>query len=347
LAWCFITVLWAPNLVSARQQTVSYLLGLILLFLFHNVVDSKRELRFLLQALLVGGWVLVIAGVVTLLSTGFQPGTRLKIFDVNQNLVPTLLVLALPGVLCATASPRHVPRIWIALAAALYLFATLLLVALSGSRGGLLSFVTALVLLMISPQTRMWGLLGLGLGVMALVVAPLLFLSVEDRLLNDASGFLGGRTILWETGWALLSDYPFGGGVGNGKAIVPGYLNLVASFKAFGVRTGFSTHNPLLDVGIDTGFPGMFLYGGAILVALASFLRACLRAGTSHDCLPPAYLIVVFAATAGYAVSWVRDGAMNHHPSIFIVLALLLVPSRIRERAEIEASDHPPNGGPS
>jgi hypothetical protein len=91
----------------------------------------------------------------------------------------------------------------------------------------------------------------------------------------------------------------------------------------------------------------MFLYGGAIVAALASFLRACLRAGTSQDCLPPAYLIVVFATMAGYAVSWVRDGAMNHHPSFFIMLALLLAPTRIQEWEERGASDQPSNGGAS
>jgi hypothetical protein len=190
-----------------------------------------------------------------------------------------------------------------------------------------LSLLTALLILMMSRQTRGWGLLGLALGLGALMFAPQLFSIIEHRLLGEG-GLLGGRTILWETGLMVLSDLPFGAGIGNGKAIVPDYLNSIVGLDTFGVRTIFSTHNPLLDVGIDTGYPGMLLYLAAIFAAIASFARSWLSA-SGVSSLPIGYHLVVFAAGAGYSVSWIRDGAMNHHPSFFVMLALLVIPTAL------------------
>lgn len=328
LLWCFITVTWTPDLIEARRQLIDYGLGILLLFLLHNLVDSRERLDFLMRALAAGGWILLMAGVVTLLMRGYEAGTRLKIGDVNENVVPTLLVVAFAGVLWGALYPRWLgPKLAVILSF-IYLAGTSLFVALSGSRGGILSFALVLGLLALSRPTRRWTVFALCLTLVAALTAPFLFTTAIERFASKEGGELGGRTVLWESGLLLLNDHPFGAGLGNGKPSIPHYLYSLTSSEEIGVFTYRSTHNPVLDVGIDTGIPGMVLYGGAIAAAFLSFGATFIRMRNDVP-LPRSYYTVVFCVLVGFLASWIRDGGMNSHPSIFIVLTLLALPARL------------------
>jgi O-antigen ligase len=221
-------------------------------------------------------------------------------------------------------------RRWLAhLLSFAYLAGAMLLTALSGSRGGILSFSLVLVLMAFARSTRRWTLMAACLVIGAAVATPFLFATAIQRFQESEAGELGGRDVLWYSGILLLRDYPLGAGLGNGKPTMPRYLYARVSSEEFGVWTYRSTHNPVLDVGIDSGIPGMVLYAGAIGAALMSFAGGARQDRAGCGPLPRAFYAVTFFPFAGFFLSWIRDGGMNTHPALFIVLAVLVLPARL------------------
>lgn len=333
LIWCIGTLMWAPDLISARQQLIEYTLVIVLLFLFHNLIDSREKLDNFLTAVAAGGWILLIAGLGTILLYGYQPGMRLRIADVNENLVPTMLLVAFAGVAWGANAPRVLRRGSAALLSFAYLAGAALLALTSGSRGAVISLAVTLALMIVARSTRRWSVFGLCLALLAGLAAPFIFATVSERFATEEGGEFGGRKALWESGILLLNDTPFGVGLGNGKPSIPHYLYGLISSEEIGLFSYRSTHNPVLDVGIDTGILGMLLYSSAIVAAWMSFGRAWVR--RREVGLPNAYFAIVFCIAIGYFISWIRDGGMNTHLTLFIILAMLIAPARLRSRQKL------------
>jgi len=63
----------------------------------------------LLATLALIGWLLVLAGVGTILVEGYMPGTRLNVLGVNENAFGIQLLLAMP-VFCGRQCDRVAPQ---------------------------------------------------------------------------------------------------------------------------------------------------------------------------------------------------------------------------------------------
>jgi putative inorganic carbon (hco3(-)) transporter len=327
LIWCVITLLWATHLIEARQQLVTYALDVLLLLLVYNLIDSREKLDQLMHCIALGAWMLALVGLGLVLTTTHAPGDRLQIFDLNENLAPLLLTFGLAGVVWVAVYPIWLNR-WIAVVQSLvFLSLVILLCALSGSRGGILSLLVMLILMLLSRSTRALGGFGLAIAAVGILTEPMLFITITERFANPESVGFGDRMVHWASGALLLYDHPWGVGIGNGQLMIPNYLYSLTSIQGLGETR--STHNPLLDVAIDTGLPGLILYTGAIIAALASFANAYLRSPQANLPLPQTFYKLMFCTTAAYLISWIRDGGMNHHPLFFILLGLLLLPARL------------------
>ena len=90
-----------------------------------------------------------------------------------------------------------------------------------------------------------------------------------------------------------------------------------------------SLHNPVLAIWAGTGLPGILLYLGVLASAVwlfgSRYLR-CRREGTNPF---NTYFALISAVLLGYMASWIKGGGMESDFSYFLLLALLVIPSRL------------------
>ena len=98
----------------------------------------------------------------------------------------------------------------------IYVLLTLILVTLSGSRGGALSLLAVLLAFWFWRPTRPWGKLGLLILAVVVISAPFVFSTVVRRFSEAEGGALGGRMAIWQASWLIISERPWSGvGIGN------------------------------------------------------------------------------------------------------------------------------------
>ena len=161
---------------------------------------------------------------------------------------------------------------WIALAS---LVLSLLTLALTQSRGGILGTAIGLVALAIWRERRFAWLLVV--GALGLVVA--LMLGYGAALLDfvlrmDAqSGTLASRLEVWQRGLMMMQDFSITGiGIGTYNSIA--HL-LYPFFIASPAEVVAHAHNQFLQVAVDLGIPGLIAYiallTGGVLVARRAY----------------------------------------------------------------------------
>jgi putative inorganic carbon (HCO3(-)) transporter len=262
-----------------------------------------------------------------LLLTDYQFGHRLKIVDINENAVGYYMTLGLSGTIWPVLrSSRLRRRLYMAFSV-LFILCALILVLASGSRGSALSIVIMLLAFWFWKPLRPWGIVGGTLVACMLISVPFLLDSLNNRSQENWGNEVGGRDILWEASLQLIADHPLTGvGVGNGRFELTHYIAALPS--DYDHRNDVPSHNPLLEVGVDTGLFGMFLYASICVSALWQFFRHrgswYMREGALA-----AYFPLVLGVAAGYFWSYIKDGGMENHPTFFALLALLIIPSQL------------------
>ncbi len=327
--WGMVTLLWADNLDAGTNEIQVYALRLALFFvLIPNEIRTSDSLDGLMRTLALSGWMLVLAGLGTLLLEGYTPGSRFQILEMNENGIGMLALVTLPGILWGVIRASGHQRTVRALFSYAFIGAALVLVALSGSRGSALSFAITLLAFSAWRATRSWATLGLVLVVVALILMPALFSTLTARFQVEAGDtVLGGREAIWLATLQVIREHPWGGvGIGGARYAVLPYVILL---RSIGGSQDVSIHNPLLATWAGTGLSGIALYLGVIVSAAWSFAasyRRCLRGGR-RDLIP--YFAVIWAVFLGYMVSWFKAGGGETGFSYFLMLSLLVIPSRL------------------
>jgi O-antigen ligase len=328
LLWGCITIFWAPDLLAVRRELVQNMIVFLLLFLTINLVNSLETLDGLMRTLSLVGWVLVLLGVGTVLFTDYQYGTRLSVFSMNENLFGVVLIFTLPGVLWGVIRSSGRLKIMKMFLSFIFIMLALLLIAFSGSRGSSLSFVLTLLTFLFWKSTRRWGIVGLSIVVVALIAAPMALLSVTSRFVTPEDVALGGRPVIWRASLALISDHPLSGvGIGNGPASLHDYIDTLTD--EYAKRDDLPSHNPFLEVGADTGIFGMLIYLSIFISALWLFIRKYIQLSRVHIHNFYPYYALVACMFVGYMSSWIKGGGLHAHPTYFLLLALLVLPSRL------------------
>jgi putative inorganic carbon (hco3(-)) transporter len=328
ILWAALSITWANNLVLGRQELVQWVLVFLTLFLIVNEIDTAAKLDGFMQALALSGGLLVLSGLATVLFTGYQYGTRLQVLGINENLYGLFLITAMPGVLWPAFRSTGRKRSTNVMLANIYILISGVLILLSGSRGTTLSLAVILAAFWLWKSTRKWAWLGLFSLIILMISAPFLFSTILKRLVDTQEPGLGGRPVLWQASLLLINDLPWSGaGVGNGAIALKPYIRSLTD--AYGYRNDLPSHNPILEVGIDLGIPGILLYLGMIASALYQFTRSYIQLSRAKNFVMRPYFALMSCIFLGYITSWLKGGGLSSQLSYFLMLSLLIIPSCI------------------
>lgn len=326
ILWAFISLLWAPDLVEGRRALIAWILSFLLLFLLLQRTRSLEGIDALMLTIGLAGWLLILAGLFTVTLTGYDFTTRLQVLGINENMYGILLIIGLSGAMWPVMRAYGGRRALLMGLSVVYLLLTLAFVALSGSRGSALSLLIVLFLFLFSRSVRPWGIAGLSVLVALLMVAPFVLGVVLHRVGEEEGSELGGRAPLWAASLDFIRDHPWtGGGVGNGPFALHAYM--AAATGTFNHRLDLPSHQPFLEIAVDTGLFGLLLY--ALMLASAVWSFASSRRRWLGLGAPPGYYPVVIGVTVGFVVSWFKAGGMKHHPTLILLLALMLIPAHL------------------
>jgi len=329
IAWSSVTLAWGNDLELGTMMIQVYLLRFILyLVLVTSLVRTQKDLDGLMFTLAINGWVLITVSILSVLIEGYVPGTRLKVLQMNENELGVLALATMPGVFWHAMQPsRHYKRIARLLAAA-FVILTIGLIGMSGSRGSAISAVVTLFAFLFWKPTRRWGKLGLTVIVLAAIAAPFIFSTTFERFMGTAGDTaLGLRESLWEAGWEIINKHPIRGvGAGNSPLTM---RTLTRSWD----QDVIEIHNPVMVVWSETGILGLFLYLGALVSALWSFVsRYRIVKGQEIDWLLP-YFGAIGSVFIGYMASWIKGGGAESDFIYFLMLALLMIPACLDQNA--------------
>jgi putative inorganic carbon (HCO3(-)) transporter len=327
ILWGAVTMLWAPDLIEARRKLVSWTISFILFLMIINQLKSLNALDRFMKILSIIGWLLVACAIYTIFFGDYDFGQRLKVFAINENVFGLMLITTLPGVLWPVLRSSGPQRVVMMVLSIVFLLCVLLGTALSGSRGSSLAVLLLLLAFLFGKSTRTWGIVGLVLILFIMVAAPFLFETISHRFAEEQGGELGGRELLWQASLQLFRDYPATGvGIGNGPFALHPYL--AALTTATNHRLDLPSHQPFLEVAIETGLFGLLIYVVILASALMSFVR-CRAAWVASREMPNAYYAIVSGVCVAYAMAWIKSGGLENHASFLVVLVLLLAPSLI------------------
>ncbi|MDR6756398.1 O-antigen ligase [Mycoplana sp. BE70] len=327
LVWAIVTLLWAPDLILARKELVTYVIGFILLLLISEQVRSIEALDELMRVLRLMGWILLLGGLYAVFLGDFQPGERLQVLGMNENLFGVELVLTLPGSIWPVLRSSGAKRTLHLGLSIFFILCTLGLVALSGSRGSSVSLVIVLLAFFFYKPMRPFGIVGIILVVVLLAAVPFATDVLMQRFQDHEGGDLGGRAVLWHASLLLIQDNLWTGvGVGNGPTELHRYVASLTSIYAH--RPQLPSHSPLLEVAVETGVLGVFLYAGAVVLAVWQFFRQRHKL-YAHDALVASYFPLMLGVSMGYFASWLKGGGVDAHPTFFVLLGLLVFPARL------------------
>ena len=328
LGWSTATLLWASNLSVAIDTLITYILRFALcLVLISNEITTKKTLSGLMHTLALSGWLFVLIGIGTVLLGDYQIGTRLQILGGNENTLGGLFPLVVPAVLWQANRDEERVGLIHRLLGIVFIAASLLLVALSGSRGSAIAWTVTVTGFVLWRRTRFWGVVGLLMLATAAIAAPLLFYTTLGRFgVHPGDTALGGREAIWQAALLVIREHLWlGTGVGNAPYEVMPHLRELRSVWQY---EWAAIHNPLLAVLADTGLPGLFLYTGVLISAIWSFIRQWRRHHEIGLVGLGGYFPLVASACAGYLSDWIKGGGAETNITYFLMLALLLIPAQ-------------------
>ena len=331
LLWGVVTLFWSSNISIGIFYLQTYFVRIVVfLLLVLNLTRTPEKLARFMNILALCAWLLVIATAFTILTTGYSPGTRLKVFGENENNLGILALITMVGVLwkALQSSNPHV-KFW-KIMAFLYILAAIAITAVSGSRGSAISLLVTFTAFWFWKPTRIFGKVSFLYLIIIGLILPFMYLTVVDRftIIDQANTLLGGREALWAAAWLYIRNYPWiGVGIGNSNYVMLNYLQLFRS--TLGLEYA-SVHNPVLTIWMETGIPGLLLYLGGLVSALVLFIRQYqINQRKNNDPLKPYYGIVA-AVFIGYMFSWIKGGGVESSNTYFLMLALLLIPAGFR-----------------
>lgn len=147
---------------------------------------------------------------------------------------------------------------------------SLITLALTQSRGGILGTMIGLLALIVWRKPR----IGLGILVAGLLILFALVSFGRVGLIANsiADGTLASRLEVWQRGWLMVQDFPFTGiGIGTYNVVAH---TLYPFFIAAPDEVVPHAHNQFLEVAVDLGIPGLMTYVGL----LAAFAYGAVRA---------------------------------------------------------------------
>jgi O-antigen ligase len=323
--WATITVLWSSDLGVAISSLTRYAPNLLLIPIAYTAIRTRRDLKLVLGAILLGAILAASFGLVAppdpnlveeggratgtvgdpnelaaFLLVGLAIGAGLVIGKQNSSRLRTMAGVAVP--LCAGG------------------------IFLSLSRGGLVALAAALIA---GPffAGRWRGhiaiLLVLLVSAGVLYFTQIASLPARERITAANGGT--GRSDIWKLGLRMVRAHPIEG-VGVGEfpvvsadyALQPGELQRADLIFSTAPKV---THNTYLEIMSEMGIPGFLLFMALLASCLGAMLKAARIWSRNHD---PTMEVVARSAFLGLLGLLVADFFISDMYSklLWVMLAL-------------------------
>jgi exopolysaccharide production protein ExoQ len=266
---CIISATWAPSSGDAIKKGVMLsLTGLFAIYFASRL--TTRQLLFTYLVFEFG------AGILSLGNLGAATGPAGGIFGQKNYLATHMFILYMAGLtlLLDRGAHRYLRTMG---ALALPIGGLLIVLSMSTTTIGL----TAAGTFALMVHAFVWGpakkvphlrsimtLLGILVGlILAILLFGIMQFDVGSKLLEVAGkdSTLTGRTYLWDIAKRIMAEHPLTGLGANGfwRPEI-GDANSIANYFFYDSFTQFSFHNSYYEVGVQLGYPGMYL---AIILA--------------------------------------------------------------------------------
>lgn len=270
--WAFAGLLWTIELDSTIGYVFTFIQLLVLVAVVWQVCVTDSDQRAVQQAYVIGATLAVADGFRNFLIGNEAVFQRFSVSNTDPNEYALVLALGIP--LAWILFSKGVG--WMRILNLLYVPLALSAILLSGSRGGALA---ALVALLVFP---------LGLGsldrfgrrtlvaflVASLAVVPFVWGEVTAGLSSNlerisslgaelSTGTLSSRRLIWDEGIAVVTQSPL---LGVGGGAFPAAIE-----RSSGLRE--LAHNTFLSIMVETGAVGLLLFVAILVVTLLPLLR--------------------------------------------------------------------------
>ena len=314
VAWSALTYFWSIQPGATLGRTATYAQLFLMVWLIWQVSRGERDFEIHLQAFVLGCSVAIgavflnfVRGDATVVAS-WSGLTRFSFAGGDPNYLALTIVLGIPMAwLLVLREPSRL-RGFLNMA---YIPLAVVVVGLTGSRGGTIS---ALIALMIIPVTYWHLRLGrkvLLLAALGAIAYGALYVIPDvtlERLVATPQDIqtenLAGRTDIWRAGLAYLETNENvlirGSGSGTFSSAVENFLGRRAT-----------AHNAYLNVLVDNGIVGLTLFLAVFVVAVWPNLGVASRARSF------ALFLILCLAVGVFALSWERE------KTLWITIALL------------------------
>ncbi len=320
--WNFLSAYWSLDASGTMQRISTYSQIFLLLLVFWEMFQKPDELKAALQALVLGGYVLVGGTLYNYMNgiTAVQWEGRYSASGVNAVDMALTLIIGLPIALHLFLSgvPGGWNRVlrWVNLA---YIPLAMYAVSLTGSRTSLLAVIPFMLYIALTPEIKLGrkALIFGGLGALLLAILPLIPEALLSRLSTLGSSIvgedIGGRVALWREAIGMLAGHPL---LGIGSGALSPIMGAVA-------------HNTYVSVATETGFVGLILF----LCILAVTANQAVRASKESVVLWAAVLLTW--AIGVLSLSW------EFRKLTWLVLSLVVIAGSLERQPQQQPAARP------
>ena len=321
--WLAVSLIW--SIAPSNSILLFWWISIFPLVFFSYQIETKQNQFWerIRKAILAIGILLALYGIYQYFAWGVLP---LSVFLTRNTHAAFLNLIAVPAsaYFLINAPNKNFSTIQKYLSS-LILFILFFSIALTNSRGGMLSLIIALAILIwliarhVARRSVVMLLAILLLGVIAATLVPLMIpeyseggLIATSRELHDPSS----RLMIWKPAWEMLKTSPwFGIGLGTYYLAWPPYKD------PSDTTAGIFVHNDYLQIWIETGLPGLLL----LLLLMGSLVWSVSRI-TNKSNIEPQTKIEIVGLFCGLLVVALHSFVdFNFYiPSILLVAGLIL-----------------------
>jgi O-antigen ligase len=260
--WSLTSAFWAIDSFEVVRRSKTYAQLALMVWLLWELAPSGRSYVHALQAYVLGAFVVAGATLWNYLSGAVAIEARYTAAESNANDLAMILVLAIPIAWYLSLVAHGWFWRW---TNRLYVPIGVIAVLLTASRGGLITTLVALTIVLWTVGSIRWttriavvALLVVGAFGVSKVVPQSSWERLATTHRNLQSGDIGSRGVIWRAGLRAFDDHKLAGvGAGGfGYAVEPE------------LGREFAAHNAFIAVLVELGFVGLALFGALFVAAI-------------------------------------------------------------------------------
>ncbi len=328
----FLSNFVAIDLPATLDRTFKMLRVLSLYLVAINIVQSEKDLKYLVFIFFISGMMSALYGIYTfyLAPSLLNVDGRLTGTMGDPNQFAASMIARLPLMLSLLVVEKHRQKqLFLLLGAGIMVYA----VTLTGSRGGLLSMGLSFILFAFLQKNRgVWLTVLVIASIVGLVAMPLSMKQRVGLVKSDAPDRLGNSTDRRESyqifGWQLAQQNPILG-VGL-RGFTEAYAHSEYRFLQ-GDSEGRVAHNTYLEIVTGTGFVG--LTGFLLLLGTSMFMAWKFTRYRNNYPYLGNVAVGLFAGQGGFFLS-ILFLSEQYSKTLWLLIALVVMVQNIINTAE-------------